>query len=90
VATVGTLSYTALSGSLPRVGRARTSRILRRLVARYDPDIVSIHGDEPGVDGSFAAAAKEPGVTAEPRGIEAYTDLVLDLTNWYESGTSLQ
>ena len=38
------------------------ARILRRLVARYGRDIVIIHGNEPGVDASFAAAAKEMGI----------------------------
>ena len=46
------------------------ARVLRRLVARYGPEIVVIHGNEPGVDSSFAAAAKEIGVTAEARVIE--------------------
>jgi hypothetical protein len=47
--------------------RELAARVLRRLVARYGPDIVIIHGNEPGVDSSFAAAAKELGVTAEAR-----------------------
>jgi hypothetical protein len=46
------------------------ARILRRLVARYGHDIVIIHGNEPGVDASFAASAKELGITAEARVIE--------------------
>jgi hypothetical protein len=41
------------------------ARILRRLVARYDRDIIIIHGNEPEVDASFAGAAKELGITAE-------------------------
>jgi hypothetical protein len=48
------------------------SRVLRRLVARYGPDIVIIHGNEPGVDSSFAAAAKELGVTTELRVIDRH------------------
>jgi YspA, cpYpsA-related SLOG family len=32
------------------------ARILRRLVARYGCDIAIIHGNEPGIDASFAAA----------------------------------
>jgi hypothetical protein len=32
--------------------------ILRRLVARYGPDIVIVHGDDTGVEESFATAAK--------------------------------
>ena len=50
--------------------RELASRVLRRLVARYGPDIVIIHGNEPGVDSSFAAAAKEMGLTAEARVID--------------------
>jgi hypothetical protein len=46
------------------------ARILRRLVARYGHDIVIIHGNEPGVDASFAAATKELGITAEARVID--------------------
>jgi hypothetical protein len=33
-------------------------RVPRRLVARCGPDIVIIHGNEPGVESSFAAAAR--------------------------------
>jgi hypothetical protein len=50
--------------------RDLASRVLRRLGARYGPDIVIIHGNEPGIDSSFAAAAKETGVTADMRVIE--------------------
>ena len=46
------------------------SRLLRRLVARYGRDLVIIHGNEPGVDASFAAAATELGITAEARVID--------------------
>jgi hypothetical protein len=46
------------------------ARILRRLIARYGRDIVIIHGNEPGVDASFAAAAKEMGIAAEARVID--------------------
>lgn len=49
--------------------RELASRVLRRLVARYGPDIVIIHGNESGVDSSFAAA-KELGLTAEARVID--------------------
>jgi YspA, cpYpsA-related SLOG family len=44
--------------------RELASRALRRIVARYGPDIVVVHGNELGVDSSFAAAASELGVTA--------------------------
>jgi hypothetical protein len=43
------------------------TRILRRLVARYGRDIIIIHGNEPGVDASFGAAAKEMGLNVEAR-----------------------
>jgi hypothetical protein len=43
------------------------ARVLHRLVARYGPDIVIIHGNEPGADSSFAAAAQELGVSADMR-----------------------
>ena len=46
------------------------ARILRRLVARYGREIVIIHANEQGVDASFAAAAKELGVTTEARVID--------------------
>ena len=36
----------------------------------YGPGIVIIHGNQPGVDTAFATAAKELGVTAEPRVID--------------------
>jgi hypothetical protein len=39
------------------------ARVVRRLVARYGPDIVIIHGNELGVDAAFAASAKGLGVT---------------------------
>jgi hypothetical protein len=39
--------------------------ILRRLVTRYGPDLVIVHGDSTGVDESFATAAKGLGLTVE-------------------------
>jgi len=39
--------------------------ILRRLVARYGPDIVIVHGGDPGVDESFAMACKGLRITVE-------------------------
>ena len=39
--------------------------IIRRLVKRYGPDIVIVHGDATGVDESFAVAAKGLGVVVE-------------------------
>ena len=45
----------------PYPARADSATIGRSL----RPRIVIIHGNEPGVDSSFAAAAKELGVTAE-------------------------
>jgi hypothetical protein len=49
------------------------ARILRRLVAHYGRDIVIIHGNEPGVDASFDAAARELGIMAETRVIDRKT-----------------
>ena len=46
------------------------ARILRRLVARCGRDIVIIHGNEPGVDALFDAAAKEIGLNVETRVID--------------------
>jgi hypothetical protein len=40
--------------------------IIRRLVARYGPDIVIVHGDATGVDESFDMAARGLGVATEP------------------------
>jgi hypothetical protein len=39
---------------------------LRRLVARYRPDLVIVHGGGPGVDESFATAARGLGIAVEP------------------------
>jgi len=39
--------------------------ILRRLVARYGPEIVIVHGGDPGVDESFAMACRGLGITVE-------------------------
>ena len=46
------------------------ARILRRLIARYGRDIVIIHGNEPGVDASFDAAAQAMGIRTEARVID--------------------
>jgi hypothetical protein len=48
------------------------TRVLRRLVARYGPGITIIHGNQPGVDQAFAAAANELGVTTELRVIDRH------------------
>jgi YspA, cpYpsA-related SLOG family len=40
-------------------------RVVNRLVVRYGPNIVIIHGGYPGVDQSFAVSCHELGVTAE-------------------------
>jgi hypothetical protein len=40
------------------------------LVDRYGRDIIIIHGNEPGVDASFDAAAKEMGLNVETRVID--------------------
>jgi hypothetical protein len=39
--------------------------ILRRLVARYGPEIVIVHGDDTGVEESFATAARGLRIKAE-------------------------
>src|SRR5262249_33867496 len=49
--------------------------ILRRLVARYGPDLTIIHGESTGVDESFATAAKGLGLH-----VEAYS------ANWDKHG----
>lgn len=41
------------------------AEVIRRLVQRYGPDIVIVHGDATGVDESFATAAKGLGVSVE-------------------------
>jgi YspA, cpYpsA-related SLOG family len=41
-------------------------QIVSRLLARYGPNLIIIHGAAPGVDESFAAACREMGVAAEP------------------------
>jgi hypothetical protein len=46
------------------------ARVLRCLVVRYGPEVVIIHGNEPGVDSSFAAGARELGVRVEARFID--------------------
>jgi hypothetical protein len=39
--------------------------ILRRLIARYGPDIIIVHGGGPGVDESFAKGCRQLGLAAE-------------------------
>ena len=41
-------------------------QIINRLVARYGPDLVVVHGGAPGVDQSFSVAGRELGTTVEP------------------------
>jgi hypothetical protein len=41
------------------------SAILRRMLARYGPDIVIVHGDDTGVAESFATAAKGQRIRTE-------------------------
>jgi hypothetical protein len=50
-------------------------QIVTRLLARYGPDLVVVHGGEPGVDQAIATACRELGVTAEPR-----------LAQWHQTG----
>jgi YspA, cpYpsA-related SLOG family len=40
-------------------------RILNRLIGRYGPDLVIVHGGAPGVDNAFATACRWLGVVAE-------------------------
>lgn len=40
--------------------------VLRRLVARYGPDLVIVHGAATGVDESFDTAARGLGIPTEP------------------------
>ena len=44
--------------------------VVNRLIARYGPVVVIVHGNEPGVDNSIATAAKDLGATAEARVID--------------------
>ena len=41
-------------------------RILNRLLSRYGPELVVVHGGAPGVDQSFHVACQTLGVTVEP------------------------
>ena len=43
---------------------------MRRLIARYGPDITIIVGAEQGVTASFATAANDMGIRVEPRVID--------------------
>jgi hypothetical protein len=44
--------------------------ILDRLIARYGPDLVIVHGDATGVDESFGTAAKGLGLSVEAHAAE--------------------
>jgi hypothetical protein len=41
------------------------ARVLRRMVERYGPDLVIVHGGAPGVDWAFSRACRELDVGAE-------------------------
>jgi hypothetical protein len=41
-------------------------QIINRLLARYGPDLVIVHGGAPGVDHAFHVACQTLGVTVEP------------------------
>jgi hypothetical protein len=41
-------------------------QVLNRLLARYGPHLVIVHGGAPGVDQSFHVAGRELGITVEP------------------------
>jgi hypothetical protein len=42
------------------------SLFINRLLARYGPGLVIVHGGAPGVDNAFATACYELGIVAEP------------------------
>jgi YspA, cpYpsA-related SLOG family len=42
------------------------AQILNRLLVRYGPDLVIVHGGAPGVDQAFHVACQTLGVTVEP------------------------
>jgi hypothetical protein len=41
-------------------------QIINRLLARYGPELIIVHGGAPGVDNAFATACRELGIVAEP------------------------
>ena len=41
-------------------------QVLNRMLARFGPDLVVVHGGAPGVDQSFNVASRELGITVEP------------------------
>jgi hypothetical protein len=41
-------------------------QVLNRLLARYGPNLVVVHGGVPGVDQSFNVVSRELGLTVEP------------------------
>jgi hypothetical protein len=41
-------------------------QIVNRLLARYGPGLMIVHGEAPGVDNAFATACRELGIVAEP------------------------
>jgi hypothetical protein len=41
-------------------------QIVNRLLARYGPDLVFVHGGAPGVDNAFSVACRKLGVALEP------------------------
>jgi hypothetical protein len=51
------------------------SVVLRRLIARYGPEIIVVHGGGDGVDASFAEAAKALGIAIEVRAISRETTM---------------
>jgi hypothetical protein len=50
-------------------------QIVARLLARYGPDLLIIHGGEPGVDHSIATACESLGISHETR-----------LAQWHQTG----
>jgi hypothetical protein len=41
-------------------------QIINRLLARYGPELIIVHGGAPGVENGFAMACRELGIVAEP------------------------
>jgi acetylglutamate kinase len=50
-------------------------QIINRLLARYGPDLVIVHGGAPGVDNAFATACREVGIVADHHACEFDPDL---------------
>jgi hypothetical protein len=58
-------SRTAFTGRILWSCHAMASAVLKRLVDRYGPDLIIVHGDATGVDESFGTAARGLGLVVE-------------------------